>query len=308
MVYIIKSNYYRLIKEKISKLTNGIDKDNISYFDLTIDNIKDIIEECNYTSLFDDKKAVIVYNTNIFSTKFEYKEDLEVLEKYLNNINKNTILIFIADSVSLKKKCVKIIKDNNSLFELSIKEDELESKVKEYLKNNNFKIENIALNKLINNLNNNYDYILNELDKVMIIKKDYLITLENINKYTISIENNNIFDFVDVIIKKDNNKIFKYLEEYIDNKEEPAILFSNIANQYRLIYTVKKIYNKYDEKTLSSLLDIHPYRIKLARENGYNYTIDELKEKLLYIGELDEKIKLGYIDKYVALKLFLLNI
>ena len=101
MEYIIKSNSYRLLKDKIKELTQDIYKDNITYFDLSIDNLKDIIEECNYVSLFNDKKAIIVYNTHIFNTKYEYASELELLESYLNNSNKNTILIFIADSISL---------------------------------------------------------------------------------------------------------------------------------------------------------------------------------------------------------------
>lgn len=308
MEYIIKSNSYRLLKDKIKELTDGIDKDNITYFDLSIDNLKDIIEECNYVSLFDDKKAIIVYNTNIFNTKYEYASELELLESYLNNSNKNTILIFIADSISLKKKCVKMIKDNNNLIELKVNEKDLETNVKKYLSINNYKIDNNALNKLINNLNKNYDYILNELDKVLIIKKDYLITLDDINKYTISLENNDIFEFIDLIIKKDN-KIFKYLDNFINKKEEPAIIFSNLATQYRLIYCTKNLIKKgYSESLIAENFDIHPYRVKLAIDKSYNYSNKELEEKILYIGQLDENIKKGLIDKYVALKLFLLNL
>ena len=188
MVYIIKSESYRLLDSKIKELTDGIDKENITHFDLTIDTLKDIIEECNYTSLFNDKKAVIVNNTNIFGTKYEYKEDMELLEKYLNNYNKDTELIFITDSVSLKKKCVKIIKDNGNLFELKKPVgDDLRKMVIDYLKQDNFKIENSALTKLITNTLENYDFILNEIDKVIVVKKDYLITNEDIDKYTIKI-------------------------------------------------------------------------------------------------------------------------
>ena len=67
MEYIIKTNSYRLLKEKLNELTKDIDKDNITYLDLTENSIKEIIEECNYTSLFDDKKAIVVNNTNILS-------------------------------------------------------------------------------------------------------------------------------------------------------------------------------------------------------------------------------------------------
>ena len=310
MVYIIKSESYRLLDSKIKELTDGIDKENITHFDLTIDTLKDIIEECNYTSLFNDKKAVIVNNTNIFGTKYEYKEDMELLEKYLNNYNKDTELIFITDSVSLKKKCVKIIKDNGNLFELKKPVgDDLRKMVIDYLKQDNFKIENSALTKLITNTLENYDFILNELDKVIVVKKDYLITNEDIDKYTIKIIEENIFDFVDLVIKKDTKNIFIKLEKYILEKQEPAILLSNIASQYRLIYSVKNLTRKgYSEKEIALELGIHPYRVKLAREKSYNYTNDELKEKLLNIGSLDEKVKLGIIDKYVALKLFLVNL
>ena len=309
-VYIIKSESYRLLDSKIKELTDGIDKENITHFDLTIDTLKDIIEECNYTSLFNDKKAVIVNNTNIFGTKYEYKEDMELLEKYLNNSNKDTELIFIVDSVSLKKKCVKIIKDNGNLFELKKPVgDDLRKMVIDYLKQDNFKIENSALTKLITNTLENYDFILNELDKVIVVKKDYLITNEDIDKYTIKIIEENIFDFVDLVIKKDTKNIFIKLEKYILEKQEPAILLSNIASQYRLIYSVKNLTRKgYSEKEVALELGIHPYRVKLAREKSYNYTNDELKEKLLNIGSLDEKVKLGIIDKYVALKLFLVNL
>lgn len=310
MVYIIKSESYRLLDSKIKELTNNINKENIIHFDLTLDNLKDILEECNYTSLFNDEKAIIVNNTNIFGTKYEYKDDMELLEKYLNNQNKNTQLIFIADTISVKKKCVKIVKDNGNLFELKkpVGED-LKLQIIEYLKNNGFKIENNALIQLITNLNSNYDFILNELDKVIVVKKDYLITKEDIDKYTIKIIEENIFDFVDLVIKKDTKNIFIKLEKYIQEKQEPAILLSNIANQYRLIYSVKNLLkNGFSEKEIATELDIHPYRVKLAKEKSYNYTNEELKEKLLSIGSLDEKVKLGMIDKYVALKLFFINI
>lgn len=309
MEYIIKSDSYRLLNTKLKELTNGIDKENITYFDLSIDSLREIIEECNYTSLFDDKKAVIVNNANIFGTKHEYKTELELLSHYLNNPNINTTLIFICDSITIKKTCVKIIKDKKCLFELNkpIKE-ELKESVKKYLKDNGYKIENNALNNLIINLNENYDYILNELDKVMIVKKDYIITNEDIDKYTIKIKEENIFDFVDLILKKDK-KIYKKLDKFINDKGEPAILLSNIASQYRLILSVKNLLKEgYSEKNIADELKIHPYRIKLAHELSYNYTNDELIDKLLKIGALDEKIKLGIIDKYVALKMFIVDL
>lgn len=310
MEYIIKSESYRLLDKKLKELTSGIEKENITYYDLTIDSLKDILSECNYVSLFNDKKAIIVNNVNIFGTKYEYKEDMDILEQYLNNPNRNTILIFIVDSISKTKKCVKIIKDNDGLIESNKpKGDELKEGVKTYLKSLGYKIENNALNNLIINLNENYDYCLNELDKVIVMKKDYLINNDDIEKYTIKIKEDNIFDFVDLVIKKDTKKAFKKLEEFINKREEPAILISNIASQYRLILSVKNLLREgYSEKEIADNLGIHPYRVKIAHDKSYDYTNDELVNKLLSIGELDEKIKQGLVDKYVALKLLIVDL
>ena len=310
MEYIIKSDSYRLLKNELNKLTKDIDKDNIIYYDLSIDSLKDILNNANYVSLFDDKKAIIVYNANIFGTKYEYKEDLAILENYLDNPNKNTTLIFLTDSISLKKKCVKKIKDSGNLLDFkTLEKEDLNKEVRKYLSDIGYKIDTQALNILINRCNSNYDIILNELDKVMLIKKDYLINKGDIEKYTIDDSNINIFDFVDLIINRKTDVVLKNIDKVVEEGIEPAIIFSNVASQYRLILSVKNLLKQgLSEKDIANELSIHPYRVKLAHNNSYNYSNEELINKLLYIGNLDKKIKLGEIDKINALKVFLINI
>ena len=74
------------------------------------------------------------------------------------------------------------------------------------------------------------------------------------------------------------------------------------------MYFVKDAINYINEVEIANVLKMHPYRIKVARENSFNYTNSELTSKLLRIGELDEQIKLGLLDKYIALKMFLIDI
>lgn len=310
MEYIIKSNSYRLLKRELDKLIKDIDKQNINYFDLDVDNIKDILDNANYVSLFDDKKCIIVYNSNIFGIKFEYKNELEILEKYLNNPNNNTTLIFLTDNISKSKKCVKLINSKGNVIELNKPTgDNLKKEIINYLKDFNFKIENKALDLLIKRLDNNYDYILNELDKIIIVKEDYLINVEDINKYSVNIEEVDLFKFVDLVIKKKIEECLEELKIIVENNIEPVIILSMIAGQYRLIYSTKNLIKQgLSEKTIADELNVHPYRIKLAHDNSYNYSNIELKDKILSIGELDRKIKTGELDKYNALKIFIINL
>ena len=304
MIYIIKSNSYRLLKDKINSITDSIGKDSIVNYDLTLDNFKDILNESNNKSLFDTKKVSIIYNSNIFDKD---SSESESLSSYIKD--DNNIFIFVVDNYSIKNTTVKKVKESNCLFDITMPvKDELTKNINEYIRNSNYKIDNKALFNLIGRCNNNYDYILNELDKLFIVKENNIITDEDIIKYTNYEKIIDIFDIVDKIIKKKADLVLKDFNLIINNIE-PSVLLSNVATQYRLIYSTNNlIKDGLSESTIANKLGIHPYRIKLAHENFAYYTNKELEKKLLYIGELDKKIKEGVLDKTNALKILLLNI
>ena len=58
---------------------------------------------------------------------------------------------------------------------------------------------------------------------------------------------------------------------------------------------------------IAGILDIHPYRIKLALENVYNYSSDSLLKYLSAIADLDYSIKIGETDAALGLELFILG-
>ena len=81
-----------------------------------------------------------------------------------------------------------------------------------------------------------------------------------------------------------------------------------MANQFRLIYQSKELYKKGNrEDTISKILNVHPYRVKLALEKSKNYSSKILLNYLLKLAEMDFKIKNGLIDKNLALELFILE-
>ena len=63
MEYIIKSDSRRLLDLKIQELFNGIDKENITYFDLSIDNLSDIarINPYRYKGYYYDQETNLYY-------------------------------------------------------------------------------------------------------------------------------------------------------------------------------------------------------------------------------------------------------
>ena len=336
---IIKNEYIydylvRYLKLKEVNVLNNIDYFSKLYEVMILDVLTEVVKYIE----FPKNKLRIGIMINTFNQDFfYYLEKIGQEYKEIVIITKSEIRLDTIIQRLYEEYGIIIIVNNKSLFLKSdiiinygLKSDEKfiigKSIILDIRNNDNIKLldgirissfnldfDNVNLDNnyytcYFNNLEN-FDYCLNELDKVMVVKKDYLINTSDIEKYTTKIKEDNIFEFVDDVIKKNMEKVYVKLDEFIKNKEEPAILFANVASQYRLILSVKNLIKEgYSEKDIASELKVHPYRIKLAHQNSYDYSNDELVSKLLTIGELDEKIKKGLIDKYVALKLLLVDL
>ena len=142
MIYLIYSEYNDLLELYINKLIDKekVSSDSIIKYSLDNDNINDILEECNTLGLFSLKKIVILESTNAFSSKG--KEITELID-YLDNYNKNVILVFRCnlDKVDTRKKLYKKVSSVGKVLCLTKDNNYLINLVKELLKD--YKMDNI---------------------------------------------------------------------------------------------------------------------------------------------------------------------
>lgn len=314
MIYLFYGIEDYLIQKEIDniKQKNNIEEISISRYDLTNTNIEKIIEDCEMNSMFTDKKVIIVNNSYIFtgqSKKGQIEQNLEALEKYINNSNIDTLLIFISDSEKLdeRKKIVKLIKQKGIVKEFNTTTN-INSIVKSFF--NDYKISDSSIIKLINRVGNNLPLLEEEAEKLKLYKDDTKeINDEDILKITNKNVDLDIFKLIDNIIMKNKKVAIETYNEMIKYGEEPIKILIMIASQIRLMYQTKLLYKKgYTEKDSASLLGIHPYRVKLATEKGRKYTESDLLMYLDNLADLDSKIKQSNVDKKMAIELFILKI
>lgn len=306
MIYLIYSEYNDLLELYINKLIDKekVSSDSIIKYSLDNDSINDIIEECNTLGLFSLKKIVILESTNAFSSKG--KEITELID-YLDNYNKNVILVFKCnlDKVDTRKKLYKkvssvgkticLTKDNNYLINL----------VKELL--SDYKMDNI--NYFITVVGTDINNITNELNKLMSYKlEDKHITNNDIDSLCITNNDEEIFALTDAIVKNNIKESIRLYNVFLDKNYEVTAMIGLIASQFRFLLQVKLLYNKgLSNDKIATSLGVHPYRVKLAISNSYYYSKELLESYLVKLFELDKKIKLGVIDKNTAFELFILN-
>ncbi len=315
-VYLISSNSYRLMEDELKKIV----KDNpYTSFDLNAVEIDDVLEEASYFSLFDEKKYIVVKNANIFGTskKKSNGEDTvskkdERLVKYLDEPNANTVLIFIINGkVDSKKKICKIIKDRYKLIQLDdLKPKEIYARLDKVLKEDGYKCDSNTGYYIINNSQNNYDLVMNEVDKIKLYYgKGCTVKMEDVkNIVSHNIEDNN-FKFIDTIVSKDIKGAFKIYDDLMLQKVEPIMLMSMLAKEIRNTLLVKKMLKNKTKKEIMSTLGInYDFQIDKLINNSYSFKEKQLEEYLVLLCDLDFKIKRGKVSNKLALEMFILNI
>ena len=307
--YILYGLDKGLIKNELDKIIKKINIDDIVYYDLIDSSILDIVDDAATISMFSSKKIIVVENC-LFLCANKTVDNIDSLEKYLKSYNSDTYMVLIVnnENIDTRKKIVKTIKEIGEIKELNQIDDKyLCEYINNFLKENGYKIEDIDyfLNKVGKNLNN----IKNELDKLLIYKMDDKnITNSDIDKILVSVLESEIFVLTDAIIARDVTKSLELLNQFLNNNYEEMQIIMLLASQFRFLFQVKRLLNKNkSESEIAKILEVNPYRVKFTKKKLYNYNESLLLSYIKKIAKMDHDIKLGIMDKKLALELFIIE-
>lgn len=307
MNYLISCESNRLIFEEIKKIVKD---NNYLVFNMLRSSIKEVIEEASYICLGFDKRVLVVTNASIFTNSKVSDEDSELLTKYLMNPNRNTTIIFTTEEkIDLRKKNVKIIKEQGNLINIEkLDKRGINNLLTNYLRSNEYNIDYKTINYIMDNSFNNIDIMFNELDKIMLYY-DFPCTIKYMDVISIVGEekSNNNFLFVASVVEKNLNKAVKILNNLKIYKVEVTVLVSLLAREYRLMYYVKNMYNKKSVQEVMKYLNLQEWQVNKLYNNSIKYTNKELLDNLVSLCNIDINIKRGIWDKDTAIYKFLME-
>lgn len=308
-VYVIYSSSYRLLEDALRKV---IRDNTYTIYNLDDESLEDVLNDASYFTLFDDKKYMVVKNVTCFSANkrgTDLGKSDEYLLNYLNEPNDNTVLILVLkEKMNGTKKISKLVKERYNYIEITNpNQKETRDIINTFLKKNKIKLDYDEVTYIINSLDNNYDLIMNELEKLLLYDKKDISFKDLTNIISSNVLDNN-FKFIEYIMNKDIKKVFKYYDDFLLNKNSPIMLMSMLANEYRNIYLVKKMMMNNNKNDIMKKLDIR-FSFQLDKLINYSYSYKEidLENKLLELCDLDYEIKQGNITDKLALELFLLK-
>lgn len=310
MNYLLYGEEEYLIDKELEKIIKKekIDDIGISNYDLQIDNIKDIIDDCQTISLFDPKKIVIINNCNYFNRVKNNEEDIDLMLEYLNNYNPNTVLIIIShnSSIDSTKKISKKIKEIGKVVELS--GANTSSIVKKMF--DDYEIDKETIELLIKRVGEDISILYQEAEKLKAYKFDEkIITKEDVLECATFNIDTDMFKFIDNIINKNKKEALITYHELLKNNEEPLKIIILLASKFRLMYQATTLNRKgLSNSEIASTLGVHAYPVKLAIQMGNKYPEKLILNFLVLLANLDSDIKMGKIEPELGLELFILKL
>ena len=201
----------------------GDDTMNYSYYDSDNASVKDIIDVCETMPFFGEKKVVLVYRANFLKDKPDKdgaKTYTELL-KYIKDLPKHTVLIMYylfndkRDTPKKNKKLSTLDKYVKVVHCDKLKKDKYYKKVEDLFKEKGRSIGKIQLRYFADKVQNNFDIIKREVDKLDCYAIGREITKEDIDKLIQNKSEDDIFDLVEYISIRRVEKAIDLLDELL---------------------------------------------------------------------------------------------
>lgn len=304
------TDYKNKLIEKF--LDSNVDDFNLIKFNMQETSIEDLVYECSQVSFLSEKKVVIAENSLFLqskSKKIKIEHNLDLLYEYISNNNKEVLLIFICDdAIDSRKKINKKIKENGKILNFeNYKEADLSKFIVNYLSEETIKISKQDADFLIAYTRLDFAGIKRELEKLSLYCKDKgSVDKQDIENLLVRSLEYDVFSLTNYLFNNDFINLRKVFESLKLKGEEPIMLLGLIVSQLRLYYKVKILLREnYSQKDIASKLKIHPYRVQLAVQNTYSYSLEDLYDCMIMAKECDKDLKSSYLNKYLILDLFI---
>ena len=298
--------------KKIKKLF-GERISGINYVAIEDSKQDDIIKEIQTPAFGYEKKMIFVKNSGLFKKESKKKSNMNLIlqEKIANYIKENkediknyVVLVFVESEV--EKNILYQTLDNNGII-CEIKElkiPQIAQRLKAIANAYHVKIEDVAVQYLIECCGTNMQYLVNEIRKLIeyvgengIIKKEYIDSL------CIKKIDSVIFDLTDCLGKRELQKALIVLNNLIYQKEPIPKILITLYNHFRKLYLVTLASR--ENRNLVECLNLKPNQMFLTTKykmQANYFKTSELRKILEEFIELDANYKAGLIDIQVGLE------
>ena len=265
-----------------------------------------IISELLNKSLFEEKKIIIV--SRVTDKLFKYV--VELIEKEIGDIK----IIFKAGLLEKKSKLRNLFEKNKKLISIPFYEDDsnvLTSLIVEFLNKNKIKLSRESINLIVERSSGDRQNVKMELEKILQYSfSNKKIDYEIVSKLTNLSENYSVNILVDSYLSKNKKSLFKILNENNYSNEDCILILRSILGKSKKLLNLIEKYNETQnlENVISAAKPPIFWKDKdNVKKQIVSWKIDELKNKIYEINDIETIIKINSKNSLNLLSNFIVN-
>jgi len=303
IIFLYGEDSYRA-RQKLKEITEHYKKIhksglNLKYLDFSKGDLNDLRDEVRQTSMFKEKKLIVI--TNPFSIS-----ESKGLKDFVNS--DDVIVFYQEDKVNRRTSLFKFLEKNAKCQEFELLSGQkLKNWVKKQFEKYEGKIDSQTLDKLIEYVGSDLWRMENEIKKLVSFKKK--TEAEDIDLLVRSKIETDIFKTIDAIAQKDKKEALKLLHKHLEKGDSPLYLLSMINYQFRNLLIVKDLIEKHKPYNLIlKKSGLHPFVVRKSYSQSQKFSLEQLKKIYQRIFQVDFQIKTGKIEPETALDLLVVEI
>ncbi|BED92757.1 MAG: DNA polymerase III subunit delta [Candidatus Paraimprobicoccus trichonymphae] len=260
-----------------------------------------------------EKKYVLISNLDLETLR---EKDLEILKNLILDLHDFVVLVVSQNLINSDKNTkifvnfVSKIK-NSEIIEFSEKSVNIASKISEWTKKHNKKINRTNINLLVSRCGKDLNNLKNEIDKLCFFEKNLEITSNSIIKISNLSHDYKVFEISKIILSGDLFEIYNFLEKLFCKNPDIFYVLNTISITYINLYKIKlAVINKKNIEEISKLFGYtnKKFKLRLDLETSSKISLEKIKKNLNLLLESDLILKTSTICSHFILNYLIINL
>lgn len=291
-IYLLYGEENYLKKQYKDRFTKAMlpdgDTMNYAYYEGKGVDVREVIDLAETLPFFAERRLLVFENTGFF------KSAGADLADYIKDMPDTTFFIFIENEVDKRSKMFKAVKAKGHIAELPFQD---ESTLKKWIlgmvRKENKQISESTVTHLLNKVGTDMGNIQKELEKLFCytLDKDSILP-EDVDAVCVTQISNHIFDMVNAVADKRQERALELYYELVALKEPPMRILYLMTRQYRILHQVKDLLKKgYGRKEIASKAGLHPFAAGKYMDQAKHFRSSELRAIMEDSADIEERVK-----------------
>lgn len=291
-----------------NKLRNAIlpseDTMNYSYFEGKDIDLTAVQSMADTVPFFADHRLLILENSGLFKKQSDFAD-------YIKEMPESSILLFVESEVDKRNKLYKAVQKIGTVSEMNgLSEQDLKMWIASILQKNGKRITEQTILYLTHKVGADMKNLQNELEKLICYAMDDpVVQREMIDEVCVEQTEGKIFDMIDAIGMKDQDRALQLYYDLLAVREKPMSILFLLLRHFNILVQVKELaHGGAANGQIASQVGIPPFTVKKYVGQTKNFRTKEIKGCIERCLEVEQQVKTGLLLDQIGVELLIVEL